>query len=264
MSTALHLRHTLSRAARVRRVRGFSLVEVAIVLVVAGLVSWAAFTAFDTVSEQQEREGAMSLARQMQGSLRAFAMRHGRLPCPDSGATATGYESLTGGNCTAGNQVGWFPYVALDMEVPQESLRARYAVFRAANGTPASDADLAVAVERTGDAAGDATQLDVTDLIVGLGNAASLALSTSRAHLTGDAGPAGAIDCAANAVMPVAYWLVLPLHDRSGDGLRLDPPHTAAGTCAASPNAPIRSTSDDVVLAESPAQLAGWLRRSMP
>ncbi|MFC3685483.1 type II secretion system protein [Hydrogenophaga luteola] len=264
MSTSLHLRHTLSRAARVRRVRGFSLVEVAIVLVVAGLVSWAAFTAFDTVSEQQEREGAMSLARQMQGSLRAFAMRHGRLPCPDSGATATGYESLTGGNCTAGNQVGWFPYVALDMEVPQESLRARYAVFRAASATLASDADLAVAVERTGDAAGDATQLDVTDLIVGLGNAASLALSTSRAHLTGDAGPAGAIDCAANTVMPVAYWLVLPLHDRSGDGLRLDPPHTAAGLCAASPNAPIRSTSDDVVLAESPAQLAGWLRRSMP
>ena len=38
--------------------------------------------------------------------------------------------------------MGWFPYVALDMEVPQESLRARYAVFRAASGTPASDADL--------------------------------------------------------------------------------------------------------------------------
>ncbi len=55
-----------------------------------------------------------------------------------------------------------------------------------------------------------------------------------------------------------------PCVDEIGDGLRLDTPHTAAGTCAASPNAPIRSTSDDVVLAESPAQLAGWLRRSMP
>jgi hypothetical protein len=34
--------------------------------------------------------------------------------------------------------------------------------------------------------------------------------------------------------------------------------------CAAGPSAPLRWNSDDVVVAESPAQLAGWLRQSMP
>lgn len=247
-----------------RRSRGFSLLEVTIVLVIAGLLSWASFTAYQTVSGQQEREQAQSLARQMQGALRAFAMRNGRLPCPDGSATATGYESLTAGACTAGQQVGWFPYVAMDMEVPQEALRARYAVSRAANATVAQDADLAVVKERTGDAAGDRSYQDINDLIVALGNSAGLAFSASRAYLTGDAGAAGAINCGSNRVMNVAYWLVIPLNDRSGDGQRLDPPHTLNSPCVTSPNAPVRADADDVVLAESPTQLAGWLKKSMP
>lgn len=250
--------------ASARRSRGFSLLEVTIVLVIAGLLSWASFTAYQTVSEQQEREQAQSLARQLQGSLRAFAMRHGRLPCPDGGATASGYESLTAGACTAGQSVGWFPYVAMDMEVPQEALRARYAVYRAENATLAQDADLAVTKERTGDAAGDRSFQDINDLIVALGNSAGLALSAARPHLTGDAGAAGAINCGSNRVMNVAYWLVIPLNDRSGDGQRLDPPHALNSACVTSPNAPIRADADDVVLAESPTQLAGWLKKSMP
>lgn len=247
-----------------RRHRGFSLLEVSIVLVVAGLLSWASFTAYQTVAEQQDREQAQSLLRQMQGSLRAFALRHGRLPCPDGGATATGYESLSAGSCTAGQEVGWFPYVALDMEVPQEALRARYAVFRATNATATQDADLAVARERTGDASGDHGFEDINDLIVALGNSAGLAFSASRAHVTGDAGPAGPINCGSNRVMNVAYWLVIPLNDRSGDGQRLDPPHALNSPCVTSPNAPVRADADDVVLAESATQLAGWLRKSMP
>lgn len=253
-----------SSTGTARRSRGFSLLEVTIVLVIAGLLSWASFTAYQTVSEQQERERAQSLARQMQGSVRAFAMRHGRLPCPDGGATATGYESLTAGACTAGQEVGWFPYVAMDMEVPQEALRARYAVSRAANATVAQDADLAVVKERTGDVSGDRNFQDINDLIVALGNSAGLAFSASRAFLTGDAGAAGAIDCGSNRVMNVAYWLVIPLNDRSGDGQRLDPPHTLNSPCVTSPNAPVRADADDVVLAESPTQLAGWLKKSMP
>jgi hypothetical protein len=137
-------------------------------------------------------------------------------------------------------------------------------VFRAANATLAQDADLAVAQERTGDAPGDANYLDANDLIVALNNAAALSFSASRTYLTGDAGAAGAIDCAGNQVMAAAYWLVVQLQDKSGDGDRLDPPHALNSVCAASPSAPLRWNSDDVVVAESPAQLAGWLRQSMP
>lgn len=241
---------------------GFSLVEVAIVLVIAGLMSWAAFSGYETVSEEQEIERGRAEAQQLQSVLRAFALRHGRLPCP--GVNADGYETLAAGVCFAGNQLGWFPYISVGLELPTDRLRARYSVFRAENAVATQDADLALVKERTGDVAGGDTFLDVTDLIVALNNASTLAFSASRTYLTGDAGAAGAIDCASNRVMAAAYWVLVPLRDKDGDGSRLDDPHTMASLCAASPSAPLRQASDDVVVAESPAQLAGWLRKNMP
>ena len=77
-------------------------------------------------------------------------------------------------------------------------------------------------------------------------------------------GVAGAVDCTANRQTSVAYWIVVPLKDRSGDGERLDPPQTSAGPCVFSPGTPVSATNDDVVLSESPTQLAGWLRKSLP
>ncbi|WP_291519716.1 prepilin-type N-terminal cleavage/methylation domain-containing protein [Acidovorax sp.] len=241
---------------------GFSMVEVSLALVVAGLMSWAAFSGYETVSAQQDIERGRAEALQLQTTLRAFALRNARLPCPDASSTGDGgYESQTAGVCSAGNQVGWFPYVSVGLERPAPGLRARYAVFRS---SAAPDADLAVATERTLDTAGDATFRDANDLVAGLNNASRMATDTARPYLTGDGGAAGAIDCAGNAVMPVAYWVVIPLKDRDDNGDRLDPPHTAASPCAASPSAPVRFGTDDVVVAESPAQLAGWLRRSLP
>jgi type II secretory pathway pseudopilin PulG len=247
-----------------RRQQGITFVEMAVVMAVAGLLSWASFSAYETVNDQQDRNQAEAMAQEMQSHLRSFSMRHGRLPCPDSSATGSGYEGLTGSTCSAGNQLGWFPYVSLGMVVPTEALRARYAVFRAASAVAGSDADLAVAKERTGDPVSHVNYLDVTDLMTALNNASGLSLNASRAYLTGDEGAAGAVNCATNQVMNVAYWLVVPLQDRSGDNNRLDPPHANNSLCASSPSAPIRADSDDVVLSESPAQLAGWLRMSLP
>jgi prepilin-type N-terminal cleavage/methylation domain-containing protein len=244
--------------------RGFSLVEMAFALVVSGLLSWAAFTSFETVSAQRDLERGRAEAQKAQSILRAFALRHGRLPCPDAGTTATGYESLSAGTCAVGVQLGWFPYVSVGLEMPEPRHLARYAVFRASNVDPVRDADLAVAKERTRDDVGDSLYLDVTDLIAALANAASVPLSNARAHLTGDGGAAGAVNCASNVVMAAAYWIVVPLQDKDNDGSRLDPPHGAASLCAASPSAPPNLNSDDVVVAESPAQLAGWLRKSLP
>ncbi|WP_232727966.1 hypothetical protein [Acidovorax sp. 69] len=164
-----------------------------------------------------------------------------------------------------GTQLGWFPYVSVGLEIPTDRLRARYSVFRAPNAIFAQDADLvAVAMDRTGDSPGDPHFLDITDLIVALNNASVLPVVSTRTYLTGDAGAGGAIDCGANLLMAAAYWVVVPLQDKDGDGARLDPPHAMNSLCATSPSAPLRLLSDDVVIAESPAQLAGWLRMSLP
>lgn len=57
-------------------------VEVSVALVVAGLMSWAAFSGYETVSAQQEIERGRAEAQQLQSVVRAFALRHGRLPLP--------------------------------------------------------------------------------------------------------------------------------------------------------------------------------------
>lgn len=191
-------------------------------------------------------------------------MRNGRLPCPDTSSVGNGLEGLTGGICSAGTDVGWFPYVSVGMVNPAAEFRARYAAFRAANSDPRADADLTVTKERTGDALGEINYLDVNDLVAGLSNAAALPKASSRAYITGDDGAAGPIDCNTNIVTSAAYWLVVPLKDRSGAARLLDSPHQAASLCAASPSAPTRHDFDDVVLYESPSQLAGWLRQSLP
>lgn len=239
------------------------MVEVAIALVVAGLMSWAAFSGYETVTAQQEIERGRAEAEQLQSITRAFALRHGRLPCPDSDAVADGYENPPTGNCAAGNQVGWFPYVSVGLPIPTDNFRARYSVYRGATAAT----DFAVSAERTGDAPGDANYSDVTDLIAAL-NAVPAApaggVDAARAYITGDSGVAGAINCATTRVMNAAYWIIVPLQDKSGDGDRFDAPHTPSSVCAASPSAPLRFGSDDVVMAESSAQLAGWLRGSLP
>lgn len=243
--------------------RGFSMVELAIALVVAGLMSWAAFSGYETVAAQQEIERGRAEAQQLQSIVRAFALRHGRLPCPDSDAVADGYENPPTGNCAPGNQVGWFPYVSLGLPMPSDKFRARYSVYRGA--TVATD--FAVSAERTGDATGDSTYSDVNDLVAALNAVPAVpsgGVDAARAYMTGDAGVAGAINCATNRVMNAAYWIVVPLQDKSGDDDRFDAPHTPSSVCAASPSAPLRFDSDDVVVAESPAQLAGWLRGSLP
>lgn len=239
------------------------MIELSVALVVAGLLSWASFSAYETVSQQQQIERGRAQAQQLQSILRAFALRNGRLPCPDVSAVATGYESFTAGACSSGNQLGWFPYVSLGLEIPTQELRARYAVFRASNANVLLDADLAVSKERTGDSVSEANYLDVTDLIAALVNASALPLSTARAYLTGMEGRLGPlIAFPTQSCLPPIGWLC---HCKTATTMAaVWTPHTMTSLCAASPSAPLRFASDDVVVAESPAQLAGWLRASLP
>lgn len=240
---------------------GFSLLELAIVLVVVSLLSWSVLAAYLNVTEQRERSQAQAVAVQMQAAVRAFALRHKRLPCPD--VQGQGYEADAANACAAAGQLGWFPYTSVGMAMPKPALKARYAVYRRSESEARLDADLAVAKERSNDPLGSVHYQAVSDLIIALNNAST---SSAGAHpyLTGDDKSAGPIDCAANVQQVVAYWLVLPLSEQAGQGERFDAVHSPQRLCAVSPAAPRRWDFDDVVLAESPVQLAGWLRMNLP
>lgn len=94
------------------RQQGFTLVEMAIVLVILGFVLGALLLPLQAQRQQlaqSQTENTIELAKQ---ALLGFAQSNGRLPCP---AIASGSESpLGGGTCT--QQVGFLPAATLGIQ----------------------------------------------------------------------------------------------------------------------------------------------------
>lgn len=95
-----------------RRCRGFSLLELALVLLVGGVILFM-FSGF--AANALESGGSKLMGERLQGmsgKILAFAQRHYRLPCPDT--TGDGNE-----NCAAGSSLrGAVPYKTLALDQP--------------------------------------------------------------------------------------------------------------------------------------------------
>ncbi|MDP5238572.1 prepilin-type N-terminal cleavage/methylation domain-containing protein [Uliginosibacterium sp. 31-16] len=240
-----------TRAGEVTQ-RGFSLVEVVVVLMILGLLTWLVSGTYGGAAGAGDREMAKARGKTVQEAIRAFALNNGRLPCPDP--AGSGWE----GDCAAGMQMGWAPYRSLGLEQPADRDRFAYGVYRNA----AANADLAVRTERTGDAVGDMHYQDIRDLMVGVQLAQAQVVSNGFLYMTGDGAALGAVDCAANLVAHPAFVLIAPLEDRDGDGSRFDGVQAglpATGLCVQSAATAASSAQDDVVLSEGLSSLMGWL-----
>ena len=94
--------------------RGFSLVEMAIVLVILGFVLGALLLPLQAQRQsvaQSQTENTLVNAKQ---ALLGFAQSKGRLPCPAT-AISNGLETpLVGGNCTS--QLGYLPSTTLGIQ----------------------------------------------------------------------------------------------------------------------------------------------------
>lgn len=250
---------------------GFSLVEVALVLLILGLTTWAVAGSFGNAAAVTERDAARAHGQIMQNAVRSFALAHGRLPCPDTvaiGSGNSGWETLSApGVCAAAaTETGMLPYKSLGFDIPDKRLRAAYGVYRNA----AANADLTVLTERTDIPVLPTSALNARDLIIALNFAAAAAAPAANSHLylTGDNQTQGAVDCAANVRANPAFVLVMPLRDRDGVGNEFDGIHnafsTSASLCASAPGTPFSAQTDDVVVAESFAALGGWLQSRVP
>lgn len=76
---------------------GFTLIELAVVLFILGLLLSTFLTPLATSLEQRDRAETITMLDEIQESLIGYALVHGHLPCPDC--------SAAGGNCAGGATV---------------------------------------------------------------------------------------------------------------------------------------------------------------
>jgi prepilin-type N-terminal cleavage/methylation domain-containing protein len=98
--------------ARALPQRGFTLVEIAIVLIVVGLLIGGLITPLSTQLEQRRAADTRKALDEAREALVGYAVRNGHLPCPAISA-ANGLEDRAGERCTNERRTGFLPWATL-------------------------------------------------------------------------------------------------------------------------------------------------------
>jgi prepilin-type N-terminal cleavage/methylation domain-containing protein len=92
--------------------RGFSLVEMAVVLVIVGLMLGGLLTPLSVQLEQRRVNETRAGLDEAREALTGFALRNGYLPCPAVSAS-NGLEDRRGSSCGGGRRAGLLPWATL-------------------------------------------------------------------------------------------------------------------------------------------------------
>lgn len=252
------------RAPRLRlpaATAGFSLVELAVVLGVLGVLAVTMTSAFGSIGQARDRNAAQAHAESARQALRTFAVRNRRLPCPDTSTHGDSAREAAGGNCSGSARVGWLPYESLGLDTPVRASRLRYGVHRGGAGM-----DLVVPVHGAVD---HPDPEGIGGFLDTLARAAAAPATVDQPYYVD--GAVGAAVCATGVPGAVlanpAFVLVAPVNDRDGDNGRHPGFDGAAhrafaegsASCVAPPGHPADAMFDDIVVAESATALLGWL-----
>lgn len=93
---------------------GFTLVEIAIVLVIVGLIIGGLMMPLSVQLEQRRVNETQKTLDDARESLIGFALRNGYLPCPAISASI-GLEDRVGGACRDGKRLGYLPWATLGL-----------------------------------------------------------------------------------------------------------------------------------------------------
>ncbi len=87
--------------------RGFSLLEMAVVMVVLGLILGGMLLPLSTQLEKQDRDETQLILEDIHEALVGFAMANGRLPCPDITLPPDGIADLAATCAGSGGSLPW-------------------------------------------------------------------------------------------------------------------------------------------------------------
>lgn len=131
-----------------RFMRGFTLVEMAVVIVIIGFVLGALLLPLQVQREQLAQTQTENTLATAKKALLGFAQQNGRLPCPST-ATSNGMEQPLGGGADCTQPVGFLPAATLGLQ-PVDSQgfvldgwgnQIRYAVTQFKDGAIATPPD---------------------------------------------------------------------------------------------------------------------------
>ena len=215
---------------------GYSLIELAVVLLIVGLLGVATWRFLPNIEQVLGMHASQNRLTVAEDSLLGFARLHGRLPCPD--VTGDGRE-----DCSYGGKIitrGQLPTSDLGLSPDDRSIL--YGVSRVSNADPSKDADLGAKLNRYQPMMPTGQDLSINlnglDLCAGLRDL--------NQH------PGSAIDVGSGATaMPVAIALADPGMDHKFNGLN--------ATGFALPMQAHSPQYDDLVIALGVSQLMGRL-----
>ncbi|HAU29202.1 MAG TPA: hypothetical protein DCW68_03720 [Rhodospirillaceae bacterium] len=136
---------------RKRKDAGFSLVELAVVLIIVGILTGMGITSLYAYMERESRATTFVRLDAVEQALYLYAARNKRLPCPADGSLAetnasAGIEQRSGNVCTSGLQYSTVPWRDLGLAQGASydgwNRKLTYRVFYDATGTPAGQRGL--------------------------------------------------------------------------------------------------------------------------
>jgi prepilin-type N-terminal cleavage/methylation domain-containing protein len=101
---------------REQRCSGFTLVEMAIVMVIVGLMLGGLMMSLAQTRENTRRSDAQGQLKEISDALYGFAQARGRLPCPATPGSGGVEAPVGGGNCS--RQHGFVPAASLGLSGP--------------------------------------------------------------------------------------------------------------------------------------------------
>lgn len=104
----------MTRRPQPRRQAGFSLIEVAIVLVIVGLMIGGLVTPLSVQLEQRKVADTQKALDEAKEALTGFALRYGYLPCP-AVSSGNGLEDRRGARCNGEKRAGILPWATLGL-----------------------------------------------------------------------------------------------------------------------------------------------------
>ena len=241
----------LGRGFGLRSTAGYTLVEIAIVVTVIGLIAALSIGTYSGALGNRDVKTASAYGENITGAILAFARLNNRLPCPDT--DGDGREGDAAGACPAGREVGFIPYETVGLSNPPTVERGVYGVYRNA----AITADLVVP-------SATLTRSNFKRAIV----AGSIpAVTAAHVFITGNNASTGAENCAATRVFHPAFVVVIPGADRDGNGNNLDGIHAGlpgTGLCIASSDRVPNTVFDDRVTSTGFTTLLGLISADAP